>query len=125
MGENRLSPDAPLRIYSRGMGAMGLPGDFSSSSRFVRAVYAKNNTSPTVLGDVRSALSAFFHIMDTVNVPNGCILTDTGERVRTVYTSAMDLSRLVYYFREYDSERIFSVKLECEEGDKLEIFDIL
>ncbi|MBQ7363002.1 MAG: choloylglycine hydrolase family protein [Clostridia bacterium] len=124
-GEQRLATDVPLSVYSRGMGAIGLPGDFSSSSRFVRAVYAKNNTSPTVSGDEMAALSAFFHIMDTVGVPNGCVVTDAGESVRTVYTSAMDLSRLVYYFRGYDSGRIFSVKLQCgRAGDKLELFDI-
>ncbi len=123
-GEERLTPGVPLPVYSRGMGAFGLPGDFSSSSRFVRAVYAKNNTSPTVSGDARAALSAFFHIMDTVSVPNGCVITDTGERVRTVYTSAMDLESLTYYFRPYDAFGICSVELEgvCD-GDTVRFFD--
>ncbi|MCM1136938.1 MAG: choloylglycine hydrolase, partial [Clostridium sp.] len=35
--ENRFSDKLDLHAYSRGMGALGLPGDLSSASRFVRA----------------------------------------------------------------------------------------
>lgn len=46
-----ISPTQPARngenphLYSRGMGAIGLPGDFSSSSRFIRADFLVKNTS--------------------------------------------------------------------------------
>ena len=39
--KNTFAPDAPLTTYSRGMGAMGLPGDLSSQSRFVRVAFAR------------------------------------------------------------------------------------
>jgi len=42
--ENRLAPALPLSAYSNGMGALGLPGDLSSPSRFVRAAYTKLNS---------------------------------------------------------------------------------
>ena len=41
---NTFSKDLPLNTYSRGMGALGLPGDLSSSSRFVRVSYVKMNS---------------------------------------------------------------------------------
>ena len=31
------------QAYSRGMGALGLPGDLSSASRFVRVAFTKAN----------------------------------------------------------------------------------
>lgn len=39
--ENTFAPDVPLAAYSRGMGALGLPGDLSSQSRFVRAAFTR------------------------------------------------------------------------------------
>ena len=41
---NRFSADLKLKPYSRGMGAMGLPGDLSSASRFVRVAFTKMNS---------------------------------------------------------------------------------
>ena len=53
-----------LEAYSRGMGALGLPGDLSSASRFVKAVFTKMNS---VSGDSESeSISQFFHILGSV-----------------------------------------------------------
>ena len=41
--KNSFSKDIPLTEYSRGMGAIGLPGDLSSQSRFVRAAFVRAN----------------------------------------------------------------------------------
>jgi len=61
---NNFSGGLNLQTYSRGMGAMGLPGDLSSSSRFVRASFVKMNS---VSGDSESeSVSQFFHIMASV-----------------------------------------------------------
>ena len=93
-------------LYSRGMGAMGLPGDWSSSSRFVRADFVKKYISSR--GD---PVSRFFHIADTIEVPHGCIITDNGDEVYTVYTACMDLEKLTYNFRTYDDRVLTSFKL--------------
>ena len=42
-GESRFAPELPLKAWSRGMGAIGLPGDLSSASRFVRAAFTRWN----------------------------------------------------------------------------------
>ena len=104
--ENKLSDYTPT-VYSRGMGAIGLPGDFSSASRFIKAVFVKENTVPC--GD---AISRFFHIMDAVSVPLGCIITDSDNPVSTVYTSCADLDAVSYYYTTYASRQIHGVALE-------------
>ena len=59
--QNRFSNKLDLRPYSRGMGAMGLPGDLSSQSRFVRAAFVKMNALP---GKTEAEnVGQFFHIL--------------------------------------------------------------
>ncbi len=106
---NTIAPTVKLSQYSRGMGAIGLPGDYSSSSRFVRAVFAKNHTVESASDE--NSISRFFHIMDTLAVPIGCIKTDEGKSVRTVYTSCGDLDSRNYYFTTYGCRRITGVRM--------------
>ncbi len=110
--------------YSRGLGAFGLPGDWSSSSRFVRAVYASSNTSHT--GGRVGKIERFFRIMDTVCVPKGCIITEGGAPVMTVYTSVAELDGKCYYFTTEDSRRIRAVTLteELARGTELLSFEL-
>lgn len=93
--------------YSRGMGAVGLPGDFSSSSRFVRALFVKKNTENP---DECSAATKLFHVMDTVSIPYGVVKTDKGMAVSTIYTCSMDTRRKVYNFTTYSCRRIRAIK---------------
>lgn len=59
--ENKFSKVLNLKEYSRGMGALGLPGDLSSQSRFVRAAFVKMNS---VSGDSeQESVSQLFHIL--------------------------------------------------------------
>lgn len=109
--QNSIFPSCNLTPYSRGMGAMGLPGDLSSSSRFVRAVFAKNKTYSA--GDsMLEEVSRFFHVMDTVCQPRGCAVTEDGKPIYTVYTSCIDTENLVYYFTTYGCRRIRAVNLD-------------
>ena len=119
LGENRIAPCAELPVYSRGLGAVGLPGDFSSTSRFVRALYAKNHTQISEPAGREERLSAFFHVMDTVTVPLGCVVTEEGKPVSTVYTSAMDLDTQTYYYKTYDKGEIFSAALDKPDGEEV------
>lgn len=106
--ENTVCPSADLKPYSRGMGALGLPGDASSASRFVRAAFLNAHTaSPTESGEV----STFFHIMDGVAQPLGCSRTGEGKNTRTLYTSCMDMDALTYSFTTYNNRRIREVRL--------------
>ncbi|MBQ8746273.1 MAG: linear amide C-N hydrolase [Clostridia bacterium] len=111
--ESRLCPGIDLTHYSRGAGGIGLPGDFSSSSRFIRAVFAKNHTAES-----SDPVSRFFRMMDTVSIPNGCVKTETGENVRTVYTSCADTETMTYYFTTYTCRHIRAVRMTETLADK-------
>lgn len=108
--KNNLCPSVSLPLYSRGLGGFGLPGDFSSESRFVRAVFAKNHTVCQNFDEI----SSFFHITDSISVPLGCILTDDGMPVSTVYTSCADLDSGEYYFTTYKNRRIRGIGFKSE-----------
>ena len=118
--QNNLCPSLDLAPYSRGMGAMGLPGDLSSPSRFVRAVFAKNHTAPASVE--QDAVSRFFHLMDTVSVPCGCVKTQEGKSVLTVYTSCASTGTFTYYFTTYRNRRIRAV---CPNDAQREASDLL
>lgn len=121
--KNTIAPDLKLEHTSRGMGAFGMPGDYSSQSRFVRALFVKNHIGSI---DGGGEVSSFFHAMDAVKVPYGCVLNDRGERTYSVYTSCADMERIVYYFTTYESRRIRALSLFEHEisGDGLSVFDI-
>ena len=113
--KNEIYPSVNITPYSRGMGAVGLPGDFSSASRFVRAVFLKGHTAPE--DSPREAINRFFHIMDNLSVPKSCIITDEGKAVSTVYTSCADTESATYYFTTYDDRTIRSLCLFAKDLD--------
>ena len=121
---NSLCPSYAPAIYSRGLGAYGLPGDFSSSSRFVKAVFVKEHTD--LPADKQLCIESFFHMMDSVSVPSGCVVTDGGKSVRTVYTSCIDTAEMIYYFTIYESRRIRAVSLTeaAADSDGYTVFDM-
>ena len=108
--ENTLCEGVTLVPYSGGMGAVGLPGDFSSSSRFVRAVFAKSHAC--FEGAPSERVSAFFHVMDVVSVPKGCEKNSVGESLFTLYTSCIDVTSRAYFFTTYDNRRVRALALD-------------
>ena len=113
---NSLCRGVNLPQYSRGLGAIGLPGDFSSSSRFVRAVFLKNYTlmpseSLAEKGNDASARDRIFHIMSGISVPLGCVMTAEGKPVCTLYTSVCDLDSLTYHYFTYADRTVKSISL--------------
>ena len=68
--ENTFAKDLNLKTYSRGMGALGLPGDLSSASRFAKVAFTKMNSKS---GDgEEESVSQFFHILNSVDQQRGC-----------------------------------------------------
>lgn len=106
--ENRFGK-LDLAPYSKGMGAMGLPGDLSSASRFVRAAFVKLNS---VSGEgERESISQFFHILGAVDQQRGCVKMPDGRYEITVYTSCINTDRGIYYYTTYDNHCICAVDL--------------
>lgn len=117
--ENRFSSVLDLKPTSHGMGAMGLPGDLSSQSRFVRAAFVKLNSA---CGETEEEnVGQFFHMMDTVSQTRGCSITAEGKYEHTVYTSCCNADRGVYYYTTYENRQITAVDLRKEDLDGREL----
>ena len=102
-----------LTPYSRGMGAMGLPGDLSSASRFVRAAFVRENA--VCERDEMASVSQFFHILGAVEQVRGCVRLEDGRLELTAYTSCINLDRGIYYYHTYDNRAISAVALhKCD-----------
>lgn len=100
--------------YSRGMGALGLPGDMSSQSRFVRGAFIRLNS---VTGDSeKESVSQFFHILDSVSQPRGCVKVQD-EFVKTIYSSCCNTNEGIYYYTTYENRRISAVNMNNENLD--------
>ncbi|MBE6038246.1 MAG: choloylglycine hydrolase family protein [Anaerofustis stercorihominis] len=116
---SRFAEGIDLSRYSLGMGAIGLPGDLSSMSRFVRVAFTKMNS---VSGDGEmESVSQFFHILGSVDQQRGCCeLEDHGYEI-TVYTSCCNASKGIYYYTTYDNHRINGISMHREnlDGSKL------
>lgn len=117
--ENLFSDKTELLLYSRGMGAMGLPGDLSSGSRFARAAFMNMNSVSDE--SENSSVSQFFHIMETVVQPRGCCQVAKDEYEITIYTACCSASSGVYYYKTYDNSRIVGVDMRRENQDGAEL----
>jgi len=109
---NNLYSSIPLQPYSRGMGAIGLPGDFSSASRFVRATFVKNHIDKGKSGP--DSISQFFHILRAVEVPRGCITLENGCKAYSIYTSCCDTQGGIYCYTPYEKAEIVAVDMYRE-----------
>ncbi len=113
--ENHFAESLPLYTYSRGMGAMGLPGDLSSQSRFVRVAFTKMHS---VSGDSeQESISQFFHILGSVDQQRGCCDVGEGKYEITLYTSCCNADKGIYYYNTYENHQISGVDMHKENLD--------
>ena len=123
--ENKFSDKLPLHPYSRGMGAIGLPGDLSSASRFAKVAFTKMNS---VSGDSEEeSVSQFFHILGSVDQQRGCCEVHDGKYEITIYTSCCNLDKGIYYYTTYNNHQISAVDMHREnlDSDKLVRYPII
>ena len=113
--KNSFAQNLELQQYSRGMGAIGLPGDLSSQSRFVRVAFVKMNS---VSGeDENESVSQFFHILNSVDQQRGCCQLDDGKYEITIYTSCCNATKGIYYYTTYDNHQITAIDMHKENLD--------
>lgn len=113
--ENNFSKELNLKQYSRGMGALGLPGDLSSQSRFVRVAFTKMNS---ISGEgEEESVSQFFHILNSVDQQRGCCNLGDGKYEITIYTSCCNTNKGIYYYTSYNNHQITSVNMHKENLD--------
>lgn len=111
---SRFSQELTLKPYSRGMGAIGLPGDLSSASRFVKAAFTKLNS---LSGQSESeSISQFFHILASVAQQRGCCRVENGFEY-TIYSSCCNTDKGIYYYTTYENSQITGVDMHRENLD--------
>ena len=117
--QNLFSKELDLQTYSRGMGALGLPGDLSSMSRFVRVAFTKMNGQSR--DNERDSVNQFFHILGSVEQQRGCCEVDEGKYEITIYTSCCNATKGIYYYTTYENNQITAVDMHKEnlEGESL------
>lgn len=123
--ENRFSDKVKLTRYSNGMGALGMPGDWSSQSRFVKTAFTKLNS---VCGtSEEESVSQFFHILGSVEHQRGCV--DMGNNLYeiTLYSSCCNTDKGIYYYRTYENSQITAVDMFREnlDGEKVITYPLI
>lgn len=107
--KNTFASGLDLQTYSRGMGAIGLPGDLSSQSRFIRATFVKMNSISA--HTEKESVSQFFHILNSVDQQRGCCDLGDGKYEMTIFTSCCNTNKGIYYYTTYDNHQITAVDM--------------
>ncbi len=105
---SRFDERIPMKNYSLGMGALGLPGDYSSASRFIRSLFVKENSVSE--HNEKSNVNQFFHILNSVAMPRGCVQAPQGFEY-TRYSSCCNADTGIYYYTTYDELEIRAINM--------------
>ena len=120
--ENNFSENIEFENYSLGLGALGLPGDYSSASRFIKATFVKFKSKSG--SSEKESVNQFFHILDSVAMPKGCVLVRDGEYEYTRYSSCCNVDKGIYYYKTYDDFNIKKIELSSFNLDDAKLLEI-
>ncbi|MBQ8381947.1 MAG: choloylglycine hydrolase [Clostridia bacterium] len=101
--------------FGAGMGAIGLPGDASSPSRFVRAAFLLHHSRPAEPADEDACVNQFFHLLSAVEMVRGSVILGDGSCEFTRYSSCINADRGIYYYTTYENRTIRAVELRGRE----------
>lgn len=109
---NCFSQKLKLKPFSAGLGEFGLPGDYSSASRFVKAAFLSLNT--TLGEDEIGNVTQLFHLLAAVSMVKGCVIADSGKPAITTYSVCISADKGIVYYTSYQNSRISAVRLFSE-----------
>lgn len=107
--ESRVIFGEKFAPFGQGSGTFGLPGDYTSPSRFIRTLFSKLSIEK-VSGEEPLVLNAS-HVLNGVDIPKGSVVTPRNTIDYTQYTSYMVPETSNYYFRMYEAPVIAKVSL--------------
>lgn len=123
--KNNLSKNIEEQNYCLGLGSYGLPGDYSSPSRFIKTVFLKENSNT---GDSeKENVPQFFHILESVFFVSGCALSEDDTNEITLYSSCINTDKGIYYYKTYNNSRITAIARDNEnlDSDKLIFYKLV
>ncbi|WP_416188023.1 choloylglycine hydrolase [Clostridium perfringens] len=111
--------DQSLTALGQGTGLVGLPGDFTPASRFIRVAFLRD----TMIKNDKDSIDLieFFHILNNVAMVRGSTRTVEEKSDLTQYTSCMCLEKGIYYYNTYENNQINAIDMNKENLDGNEI----
>ncbi|MBQ8288265.1 MAG: choloylglycine hydrolase [Clostridia bacterium] len=109
--------------FGAGMGAIGLPGDTSSPSRFVREAFLLHHSRPAEPADEDACVNQFFHLLSAVEMVRGSVILGDGSLEFTRYSSCINADRGIYYYATYENRTIRAVEL-CGREEGVELLEL-
>ena len=121
---NTFAKELKLVNYGKAMGAIGLPGDSSPSSRFVKATFLLHNVNKYE-EDYKNVNEAF-HVLNNVSTLKGESVMDDGSQEYTIYTSVYSASNNELYVRTYVDQELtmFNLAKEDLNSEYINTYDI-
>lgn len=113
--ETRFADGFEADRYSRGMGSIGLPGGLDSASRFVKVAFTRMNS--VCADDEMSSVAQFFHILGSVYQQTGLCKLGENSYEYTIYTSCVNTTKGIYYYRTYGNSQINAIDMHHEDLD--------
>lgn len=114
---DRFGGDYTLETMGKGAGGFGLPGDYTSSSRFVRIAFNRANSMCDA--NEEAEVTQFFHLLDSVAEVRGSVLTEEGTPWYTRYSCCMYDGRFLY--KTYENNQITEYDMSRENLDSSEL----
>ena len=111
-----------LTPFGEGAGSFGLPGDFTSPSRFVRACFLKTHIA--ISKNTKECVINFFHLMELLSIPKGIVITKRNTYNYTQYVSFMNLTTHEYFFKTYNNTTVLYSKLPSTFASFKEVLEI-
>ncbi len=115
---NTMTSEIELNHYCMGLGALGLPGDYSSQSRFVKSYFLKANA--VAEKNTTASMIQMFHMLDAVAMVRGSVL-DGDKHDITVYSCCINANKGIYYYKTYECSTISAVYMHNEDLESCEL----
>lgn len=108
--ENRLNQNIDLKPYAVGMGAIGLPGDASSVSRFVKTAFLKHNLYSD--GTESDNVQQYFRVLQQVAMVKGSVMTAESKMDYTLYSCCINATKGIYYYTTHENSTIQKINIQ-------------
>lgn len=108
-----------LKALGQGVGCVGIPGDFTPASRFVRTAFLRHFALANDKDSMN--ISEFFHILNNVAMVRGSVRTPDNRSDITQYTSCMNQEKGIYYYNTYNNNNINAIDMHKEDLNAKEI----